>query len=130
VGQFLIGYFTYTFTTGIVISVIFQLAHTVEETTFVAPDNESKSIDNDWASHQVMTTANFATNNPLITWFVGGLNFQVEHHLFPRISHVHYPALSGIVRETCERHGLRYLNQPTFFGAVNSHIRFLYRLGR
>ncbi|MFM7725235.1 MAG: fatty acid desaturase, partial [Flavobacteriales bacterium] len=91
-------------------------------------DQQSGTLDNDWARHQVMTTANFATKNPVITWFVGGLNFQVEHHLFPRISHVHYPALSTIVQETCEKHGLNYLNQPSFFGAVQSHIRFLQRL--
>ncbi|MFM9028084.1 MAG: fatty acid desaturase family protein [Bacteroidota bacterium] len=129
VGEFLIGYLTYTFTTGIVISVIFQLAHTVEETTFVMPDSESGTLQNDWASHQVLTTANFATRNKIITWFVGGLNFQVEHHLFPRISHVHYPALSPIVQETCERHGLRYINQPTLWGAINSHVKFLQKLG-
>ncbi|MFM7217819.1 MAG: fatty acid desaturase family protein [Bacteroidota bacterium] len=128
VGEFLLGYLTYTFTTGIVISVVFQLAHTVEETTFAIADQQSGTLDNDWARHQVMTTANFATKNPVITWFVGGLNFQVEHHLFPRISHVHYPALSTIVQETCEKHGLNYLNQPSFFGAVQSHIRFLQRL--
>lgn len=94
------------------------------------PVADSKSLENDWASHQVMTTANFATKNPVITWFVGGLNFQVEHHLFPRISHIHYPALSGIVQDTCRAHGLTYLVQPTLLGAVNSHIRFLARLAR
>jgi linoleoyl-CoA desaturase len=130
VGEFLLGYFTYTFTTGIVISVIFQLAHTVEETTFVQPAAESNSLKNDWASHQVMTTANFATRNPIITWFVGGLNFQVEHHLFPRISHIHYPALSRIVEDTCNKHGLTYLVQPTLSGAITSHVRFLARLAR
>ena len=77
-----------------------------------------------------MTTANFATTNPVITWFVGGLNFQVEHHLFPRISHVHYPALSAIVADTCKVHGLNYLVQPTLMGAISSHVRFLARLGK
>lgn len=130
VKEFLIGYFAYTFVTGLVISVIFQLAHTVEETTFVQPIEGSNVLENDWASHQVQTTANFATRNPIITWFVGGLNFQVEHHLFPRISHVHYPALSSIVEDTCRVHGLNYLVQPTLFGAISSHVRFLERLGK
>jgi linoleoyl-CoA desaturase len=128
-GQWIIGYLTYTITTGIIISVIFQLAHTVEQTTFVNPNKETAVIESDWASHQVKTTANFATHNPVITWFVGGLNFQVEHHLFPRISHVHYPALSPIVKEICQRHGLSYLNEPSFGGAVASHIKFLHQLG-
>ena len=127
--EWLIGYLTYTITTGIIISVVFQLAHTVESTTFIQPESNSGVIADDWASHQVKTTANFATHNPVITWFVGGLNFQVEHHLFPRISHVHYPALSSIVSDTCRKHGLNYLNQSTFRGAVQSHIRFLHRLG-
>lgn len=128
--EYLIGYLLYTFTTGIVISVIFQLAHTVEETTFIKPSENSNTLETDWASHQVMTTANFATRNPVITWFVGGLNFQVEHHLFPRISHIHYPALSGIVEDTCRQHGLTYIVQPTFWGAVQSHLKFLERLGK
>lgn len=129
VTEFLIGYLFYTFTTGIIISVIFQLAHIVEETSFAAPDSQNHSLENDWATHQVKTTANFATKNPIITWFAGGLNFQVEHHLFPRISHVHYPALSNIVAETCRAHGLNYLVQPTMMSAINSHVRFLHRLG-
>ncbi len=128
--EFLLGYVFYIFTTGMVISVIFQLAHTVEDTSFAKPDAITNTLDNDWASHQVMTTANFATDNSVITWYVGGLNFQVEHHLFPRISHIHYPALSQIVADTCKKHGLNYLVQPTLSGAIQSHIRFLHRLGR
>jgi linoleoyl-CoA desaturase len=57
------------------------------------------------------------------------LNFQVEHHLFPRISHVHYKAISPIVKATAEEYGIDYLENETFFGAVGSHVRLLKKLG-
>jgi linoleoyl-CoA desaturase len=127
---FLLGYATFAITTGLITSVVFQLAHTVEDTNFYVPPADSKPIESDWATHQVRTTANFATGSKLVTWLTGGLNHQVEHHLFPKISHVHYPELSVIVKETCKKHGLPYHEQPSFAKAVASHVRFLYRLGR
>ena len=75
-------------------------------------DIDSNKIENEWAIHQVNTTANFATHNRLVSWLVGGLNFQIEHHLFPKISHVHYPAVSKIVRQTCADHGIQYIEFP------------------
>jgi linoleoyl-CoA desaturase len=128
-GHFITGFMIFTFTTGLIISVIFQLAHGVEGPEFINPESE-KTLQYDWATHQVKTTANFATKNPVITFFTGGLNFQIEHHLFPQISHVHYPKLSRIVRETCRDHGLKYHEWPTMRQAVVSHIRFLKKMGR
>ncbi|HNP48845.1 MAG TPA: acyl-CoA desaturase [Bacteroidia bacterium] len=127
---YLFGYFIYAFTTGLVTSVVFQLAHTVEETDFIYPESEVHVLNTDWATHQVRTTANFATRNKFVTWAVGGLNFQVEHHLFPKIAHVHYPALSKIVKEVCQKYNLPYHEQATVRGAILSHIRFLRDMGR
>lgn len=128
-GHFIIGFLIFTFTTGLIISVIFQLAHGVEGPEFINPEKEG-SLQYDWATHQVKTTANFATGHPVITFFTGGLNYQIEHHLFPHISHVHYPKLSEIVRATCRDHGLTYHEWPTMREAVWSHIKFLKKMGR
>ena len=115
---------------GLTLSIVFQLAHVVEETEFEVADVESKQIENAWAIHQVRTTANFSPGNKVISWFAGGLNYQVEHHLFPRISHVHYPALSKLVKEQCAIYNLPYNELPTFKAAVSSHFRFIRILGR
>ena len=80
--------------------------------------------------HQVETTVDFARGNPLVSWYLGGLNFQVEHHLFPRVSHLHYPALSRIVEKTCQEHGVRYRSQRSVGAALRSHVRWLKRMGR
>ena len=116
--------------TGFVISIVFQLAHTVEHTDFPLPNEETGKIENEWAIHQVATTANFATGNKLISWLVGGLNFQIEHHLFPKISHVHYPAISKIIKRTCNEYGLTYIEFPKMRQAILSHVAYLRRLGR
>ena len=87
-------------TMGFTLALVFQLAHVVEHVEFeAAAGMDHKLIENEWAIHQIKTTANFAPKNKFINWYVGGLNYQVEHHLFPRISHVHYPAISGIVQK-------------------------------
>jgi linoleoyl-CoA desaturase len=83
-----------------------------------------------WAVHQMKTTANFAPHNPLVTWYVGGLNFQVEHHLFPYVCSIHYSALSPIVQRVAERYNVPYYMHPTFFAAVGSHIRTLKQFGK
>src|SRR5262249_43461598 len=93
-----LGYYAVAgFVAGILLSVVFQVAHCVEEAAFPVPHSRTDRIDHAWAIHQVETTADFARGNRVVTWLVGGLNFQIEHHLFPRISHVHYPALSCLV---------------------------------
>jgi linoleoyl-CoA desaturase len=125
----LIGYGVFVAVTGFIISLVFQLAHAVEHADFPMP-NDAGQFENEWAIHQVQSTANFATHNPIVTWFCGGLNFQIEHHLFPKISHVHYPQISRIVRETCREHNLNYLEFPHVTAAVQSHYRYLRELGR
>ena len=126
----LIGYSIVLFVTGLLIAVVFQLAHIVTGTTFPQPDIETAKIEQEWALHQVNTTANFATHNKFISWMVGGLNFQVEHHLFPRISHVHYPAISQMVRDTCNEFNVRYIEFPTMLSAIKAHVQHLKELGR
>ena len=115
---------------GLTLSVVFQLAHVVEETTFEFADGNDKQIENEWAIHQVETTANFSAGNKFISWFAGGLNYQIEHHLFPRISHVHYPALSRLVKAECHAFQLPYNSIPTMSGAIASHFRFIKLMGQ
>lgn len=128
--DWLIGFLVFTTFAGFVLSIVFQLAHTVEHTAFVVPDAETGRIEDEWAIHQVKTTANFATKNKLVSWLVGGLNFQIEHHLFPKISHIHYPAISKIIRKVCEEYGITYIEYPRVRYAIASHINFLKHMGR
>lgn len=126
----LLCYLLTSFVQGVTLSVVFQLAHCVEDAEFPMPAPESGRIESAWAVHQVQTTVDFGRENRWLTWFVGGLNFQIEHHLFPRICHVHYPALSRIVEETCRESGVSYRAHPTFRAGVASHFRWLRRMGR
>lgn len=114
---------------GFTLSLVFQLAHTVEHNTFPTPDAQTGMMAREWAVHEVETTANFAPTNALARWCLGGLNFQIEHHLFPHICHVHYPAISAIVRKTCDEFSLAYVSYPTVRSAVAVHYRFLKTLG-
>lgn len=125
----IVGYSIIVVVCGITISIVFQLAHVVEDTQFPMPAEGTNKIDNEWAIHQVLTTADFATHNKAISWFVGGLNFQVVHHLFPKISHIHYPNISAIIRDTCKQYNVPYKEYPTFLSAVRSHIMQLKQLG-
>ncbi len=127
--QIFLGFFLMHYTAGIILSLVFQLAHTVEETSHPLP-NENGIIENDWAIHQLNTTVNFSRNNKVLSWYVGGLNFQVEHHLFPRICHVHYPEIAPIVKQTAEEFGIPYLEQKYFSKALKSHFAALERFGR
>jgi linoleoyl-CoA desaturase len=115
---------------GLTLSLVFQLAHVVQETEFDVVNIDPKRIENEWAIHQVKTTSNFSPNSKTILWLVGGLNYQIEHHLFPRVSHIHYPALSKLVQVQCAAFNIPYNNLPTFASAVNSHFRFIRLLGR
>lgn len=130
VGKWAIGYLTMELVLGFVLAIVFQLAHVVEETEFEYAGIEPVMIESEWAAHQVKTTSDFAPKNKLISWFAGGLNFQVEHHLFPRISHIHYPELSKIVEEKCKEHQLPYHSIPTMNEAIASHFRMLKQLGQ
>ena len=128
-GPWALGFTAMHLVMGLTLALVFQLAHVVEHTEFEAAHGEVTQIENAWAEHQVRTTANFAPDNLFVNWFVGGLNYQVEHHLFPRISHVHYPALSKIVQETCQEHGLPYYTYPTMTASMISHFRMMKALG-
>jgi len=124
----LAGFFVMHLFMGLSLALVFQLAHVVENTEFIDGNVIVKSED-EWAVHQVKTTSNFAVDSKLVSWFVGGLNFQVEHHLFPRVSHVHYPAISKIVKANCEKYNVPYNQFPTLTSALASHIRFMKFLG-
>jgi len=117
------------FTTGLILTTIFQTAHVVPQTDYPLPDDKG-IMENSWAVHQLHTTSDFAQNNKMLSWLIGGLNFQVEHHLFPNISHVHYPAISKIVKAMAEKFELPYHVQPGFMKALGEHARMLKKLGR
>ncbi|MCB0761312.1 MAG: acyl-CoA desaturase [Flavobacteriales bacterium] len=125
----LIGFIIMHLVTGLMLSVIFQLAHVMPECEFPMPDDKGL-IDSNWAVHQMSTTTNFAPNNKLMSWFIGGLNYQVEHHLFTNISHVHYPEISKIVQQTAREFGVPYYSEPRFFRALANHARMLRSLGQ
>lgn len=125
----LIGFLVYTTFSGVLLSLVFQLAHVIEETSFPEAMQPSNKMSDEWALHQLKTTANFATKNKFITWWVGGLNFQVEHHLFPRISHVHYPRISPIIRQACADLKIPYIEHPTMLSAIVSHKAHLKQMG-
>ncbi len=114
---------------GSSVTMVFSIAHVVEGTRFATADRDIRSADL-WAVDQVESTANFATENRLLTWCLGGLNHQIEHHLCRQVCHVHYPDIKHIIRETCEEFGVRYLQFDTLSGAVLAHLRFLRALGR
>jgi linoleoyl-CoA desaturase len=121
------------FMSGVTLSIVFQLAHVVEEAGFPAPQpapNGHEIMQTDWAVHQVQTTVDFARRNRVLSWFLGGLNFQIEHHLLSRICHVHYPALSKIVEEVCNEFGIRYSAHESFWSALASHARWVTQMGR
>ncbi len=126
--QTLLGFLLMQVICGIVLALIFQPAHVIEETEFYVAD-ENGSLENNWAIHQLATTANFANNSRVFSWLVGGLNFQIEHHLFPRICHVHYRPISKIVKKVAAEFNLPYHQHRTFFSAVRSHFSLLHELG-
>jgi len=128
--SWLIGFLSFTIVAGLTISIVFQLAHTVEHTHFPMPHEETGRLEDEWAIHQLKTTANFAPRSKVISWLVGGLNFQVEHHLFPKISHIHYPAISKIVKQACQEFDVPYIEYPRMYQAVASHVNFLKQMGR
>lgn len=125
----LLCFFAMHFVAGMMLGLIFQTAHVMPSTEFPLPDSNG-NIDSNWAAHQLLTTTNYAPNSRIFAWYVGGLNFQVEHHLFPNICHVHYKKIADIVRTTAQEYGLPYNSQKNFLLAVRDHIKVLYQLGR
>jgi linoleoyl-CoA desaturase len=128
VGFVIWGFLLMHFVAGIILTLVFQMAHTVEGTSHPVAD-ENGVIENDWAIHQMNTTVNFSRDNAFLGWYLGGLNYQVEHHLFPKICHVHYPAIAQIVEQTAKEYGVPYLENKTFGLALSSHFRLLRQLG-
>ncbi len=125
----LIGFFVMHYTAGLILSIVFQLAHVVKQTEMPLPD-ETGSMKNTWAIHQLYTTANFATNNKLVNWFTGGLNHQVEHHIFPNISHIHYSKIAEIVKQTARECNLPYNEYETMMAAIQAHFQHLKAMGK
>jgi len=123
------GFVIMHFIAGFILGIVFQSAHVVPTSDYPQPD-EGGNMENGWAIHQLYTTADFSPKNRFLTWYTGGLNFQIEHHLFPNISHVHYRNISKLVKSMAEKYNLPYHVQPTFAYAVRNHTRMLKKLGR
>jgi linoleoyl-CoA desaturase len=128
--QVLIGFFIVMLAVGLVIAVVFQLAHINGEAEFPEPVGDPLHIENEWAIHEVQTTVDFAPRNRLLSWYIGGLNYQVEHHLLPHVCHLNYPRLAPIVRQTAEEFGIHYNCYPTWRQAFGAHWQELRLLGR
>jgi len=126
--KILIGFFIMHYTAGLILSLVFQLAHVVEDASMPLPE-ESGTMKNTWAIHQLFTTVNFSTKNHIINWFTGGLNHQVEHHIFPNISHIHYTKISKIVKNTAKEFNLPYLEYKTTRKALLAHFKHLKQMG-
>ena len=127
--QVLIGFVVMHLVAGFIFSIVFQMAHIMENAAQPTVD-ENGITQNEWAIHQLLTTVNFAPKNRLLNWYVGGLNFQVEHHLFPNICHMHYKHISPIVQKTAKEFGVPYHSIPTLGKAIFSHTNRLKELGK
>jgi len=125
----LVAYLGFAMFTSLIMATTFQLAHCVEEASYASPE-EVRAARPVWAVHEVETTVNFCSRNPVLTWMLGGLNFQIEHHLFPKVPHTHYPRIARIVRRNCAKHGVRYSSQPSLRAALRSHTLHLRTMGR
>jgi len=125
----ILSYLAMHFTSGLILSTIFQTAHVVPSSEYPLPDKNG-NLENNWAIHQLLTTSDFAPKSRVLSWFIGGLNFQIEHHLFPNISHVHYRNISHLVKETAMKYELPYHVEPTFLLAIAKHAQMLKVLGK
>jgi linoleoyl-CoA desaturase len=125
----IVGFLTMHYIAGFVLAIIFQPAHVIDGTEYPLPD-EKGNLENNWAIHQLHTTTNFGRKHRAFSWFVGGLNYQVEHHLFPNICHVHYRAIAPIVESTAKEFGLPYKSKETFLEAVIAHAQIMKKLGK
>lgn len=128
VWQILLGFVVMHYVGGFILAIVFQPAHVIEGTSYFVPD-ENGNVENNWAIHQMHTTTNFAQKNRLLSWYVGGLNFQVEHHLFPNVCHIHYRKLAPIVEATAKEFGVPYKAKETFWEAMVAHGKLLKQLG-
>jgi linoleoyl-CoA desaturase len=128
-GRVVEGLLIYELTLGLSLALVFSMAHQVESVEFPSPQGAPPTIDEEWGAHQMRTTANFANLNHGWNWFTGGLNHQIEHHLFPSMSHTHYFAIGRVVRSTACEFGLPYNHFETYGAALHSHYRLLRKLG-
>jgi len=126
--QVFLAFFVMHYISGLIFAYIFQPAHILDEVDFYRVDTKG-SVENNWAIHEMRTTANYANGSTIFAWLIGGLNHQVEHHLFPHICHVHYKKISKIVQATAEQYDVPYHSHKTFLGAVKSHLSLMHQLG-
>jgi linoleoyl-CoA desaturase len=128
----IVGFLLMHFTAGLFLSCVFQPAHVMEESAYAAPviSGGQKRMEDSWAIHEVVNTTNFAPRSHVFSWFVGGLNYQIEHHLFTGICHVHYKKIVPVVQSAIKEFNLPYHVQPTFLKALLEHARMLKKLGR
>ena len=126
------GFLLMHFTAGLFLSCVFQPSHVMEASQFSSPRGieGERRMEDSWAIHEVVNTTDFAPKNRLLSWFIGGLNYQIEHHLFTGVCHVHYRKLAPIVQSTTASFGIPYHVQPTFFKALSEHAKMLKKLGR
>lgn len=127
-GFWLLCFMSMHYVAGLILSTIFQTAHIMPNSDY--PRVKNGTVENNWAIHQLETTTNYAPKSKFFSWFVGGLNFQIEHHLFPNMCHVHYKAISQIVEEKSKKYELPYSSYNTFFRALVEHTKMLKQLGR
>tara|TARA_B100000767_G_C19778335_1_gene544228 strand:- start:6106 stop:7206 length:1101 start_codon:yes stop_codon:yes gene_type:complete len=127
--KILIGFFLMHYVAGLILSLVFQLAHIIEDAQMPLPDKKTGTMKNTWAIHQLLTTVNFSTKNKFVNWFTGGLNHQIEHHIFPNISHIHYTDIAKIVKKTAKEFNLPYNEYKTTRSALFSHFKYLKQMG-
>ena len=122
------GFLVMHYLCGFILAMIFQPAHVIDGTIYPEPD-DAGNLENNWAIHQMRTTTNFANKSRIFSWYVGGLNYQVEHHLFPQICHIHYRNIAPIVEATAKEFGVPYKSKETFMEAVSDHWKMMRELG-
>lgn len=127
--QIILGFFAMHYTAGLILSLVFQLAHVIEDTKMPLPKMAPDKMEYSWAIHQLFTTANFSPKNRFVNWYVGGLNFQIEHHIFPHISHIHYKKIATILKKTAAEFNLPYNEYKSTRSAVFSHFKYLKKMG-
>lgn len=128
-GLILLAFICMHFVTGLLVSIVFQVAHIMPDNEFPLPDQDNQ-IDDNWYGHQFATTTNFSPKSKILFWFIGGLNYQVEHHVLPDVCHVHYKELTDIVKTTAKEYGMPYHEKPSFYQAIKDHTKMLRHLGQ
>ena len=116
------------------IATVYLLAMNCTYAVCILPDHDTEETRDaaaplagapprDWGEEQVRNSANFATRNPVVCGLYGGINYQIEHHLFPTLCHVHYERIQPIVRQACKEYAIPYVDHPTVVSAYASALR-------